>query len=98
MQKDTELTVVIFRKWKKSFDSGEGIVALFPFEDYNREYKPSLCMSYAHIGQHGGADYNHCVSNSKLAKPEEYADLKKELEEIGYNLKVAKKKQFGRSC
>lgn len=92
MKQDTEITVVIFRKWKKSFDSWEGIVALFPYEDYNRDYNPSLCMSYDYIGQHGGADYDYCVSQSKLATPEEYADLKKELEEVGYNLKVAKKK------
>lgn len=94
-QKDIEQTVVIFRKWKKSFDEDMDIVALFPYEKYS-DSNPSLCMSYAHIGQHGGADYWQCVKNSKLATPEEYADLKQELEEIGYNLKVAKKKQYGK--
>lgn len=89
MKKDTQKTVVIFRKWNKSMDEDRGIFSLFPNEDWGA----GMCASYAHIGQHGGADYNHCVRNSTLATPEEYADLKKELEGIGYNLKVSKRKK-----
>jgi hypothetical protein len=92
MKKDTEQTVVIFRKWNKSFDNGQSIIALFPYINGSMNY----VMSYEHIDQHGDADYHYVVSNSKLAKPEEYADLKKELEDIGYNLKIAKKKQYNR--
>lgn len=50
-----------------------------------------MTLSYMHIGQHGDADYQGVVSSTKLAKPEEYADLKKELESIGYDLLVRQK-------
>ncbi len=43
-------------------------------------------MAYMHIGQHGEAslDFYH---TAKLAKPEQYDELWKELESIGYELK-----------
>ena len=44
-----------------------------------------------HIGQHSTADYSYIVNTTKLAKEPEYLELKKELESIGYNLKVYKK-------
>lgn len=81
--KDTETTLVVFRKFK---DSGN-VIALFPEVDHNgRE-----CSSYMYIGQHGPADYDHCIDTTIPATPAEYADLKKELESIGYNLKIRKK-------
>lgn len=79
--KDVEVTKVIFRKFKE-----DDVIALFP-EQTNTRF--TLC--YMHIGQHSDCDYNHIVSTTKLATEEEYADLKKELESIGYNLKVIKK-------
>ena len=83
MEKDQHQTRVVFRKW-----DGD-IIALFPDEAYNTD--PRLCTSYLHVGQHGSADPKHIVASSKLATPEEYADLKKELESIGYNLLVLKR-------
>jgi len=80
-------TVVVFRKWKKS--EGGGILALFPLEQ-ERGY---LCTSYEHIGQHGAADYVGCIMRTKSAKPEEYADLKKELESEPYNYNLVVKKR-----
>jgi hypothetical protein len=88
MNKDTETTNVIFRKWNKKMDSHKGIIAMFPDEDWGA----GLCLSYEHIGHHGGAVYNHVVNNSKLAKPEEYEGLKRELSEIGYKLKIVQRK------
>jgi len=85
MTKDTGKTVVVFRKWGKN--NGGGILALFPHIDEGNY----LCLSYEHIGQHGGADYRGCISITKPAKPEEYADLQKELENIGYNLIIRKR-------
>jgi len=55
----------------------------------------NLCQSYESIGQHGAADYMHCLSATKPATPKEYASLKKELESIGYNLKVMKRVHHG---
>jgi ribosome-interacting GTPase 1 len=47
-------------------------------------------MSYMHIGQHGSADPN-IVEFTTPSTEEEYKDLKKELEGIGYNLVVRRK-------
>lgn len=80
----TEKTRVIFRK----FPDGD-IIALFPFEPH--DYAGYMCLSYMHIGQHGGADPFYLVDRTKLAIPQEYADLKSELESIGYNLEIGKK-------
>lgn len=75
-------TIVVFRAYK---DNGD-ILALFPKE---RNYpNPHLCDSYQHIGQHSSADYVHCLRITRPAKPVEYADLKRELEAIGYTLTV----------
>ena len=83
MKQDKEITKVVFRKFK-----GGDIIALFPEVQYNND--KDLCMSYQHIGQHGAASYR-LIDDTILAKPEEYSDLAKELEDIGYNLKIQKK-------
>ena len=71
---------VVFRK----HPDGD-IFALFP----ELSEGGSLCVSYAHIGQHGSADYAYCISRTKPAKPEEYFDLLAELKTRGYDsLKV----------
>ncbi len=89
MEKDTHITTVIFR-----FDKEFGVYALFPYSIYNTS---GLINSYAHVGQHSGADYNHCVNTSRLATEDEYKDLFNELENgVGYNLKVAKKRHYYR--
>jgi hypothetical protein len=78
-----EKTKVIFRKFK----NGE-IIAIFP-EIQADEYR-SMCQSYMHVGQHGAATY--AISfDIGLATPEEYADLKAELESIGYDLDIRKR-------
>jgi hypothetical protein len=47
-------------------------------------------LSYMHVGQHGEAciDFMH---DCTPAKPDEYADLKTELESIGYDLQIVKR-------
>jgi hypothetical protein len=77
---DTETTKVVFRKFQ-----GE-IIALFPEEAFTLD--PVLCSSYAHVGQHSAADYYGVLTSSKPATDAEAADLKAELESLGYNLKV----------
>jgi hypothetical protein len=86
MTKDTHITQVVFRKFK----DGE-IIALMPHEVC--DHKGSV-TSYMHIGQHGGADYNHIISTTKLATPTEALPLYQELESIGYNLVVVKKRNY----
>tara|TARA_R110000824_G_scaffold25410_1_gene88539 strand:- start:182 stop:490 length:309 start_codon:yes stop_codon:yes gene_type:complete len=83
---DEHKTKVIFRKW---VNSGE-IIALFPEEP--ADYDGYNCMSYMHIGQHGSASPLLIDTHTTLATPEEYADLRRELEvAIGYNLDIKKR-------
>lgn len=77
---------VIFRKWRKR--DGGGIIALFPTmpSDINGRY----CMSYEHIGQHGGAD-PAIMARTVAATPKEYAPLARELRALGYRLQVSQR-------
>lgn len=77
-------TRVVFRKFKDG-----DIIALFPQEAADN--KGLFCMSYMHIGQHGGADYTGMVKMTRPTTPDEYEPLKRELEQRGYDLKIAKK-------
>ena len=80
-----DLTAVVFRKWRSAPHT---ILVLFPEIDEGQ----GLCSSYDHIGQHAGANYLACVARTTPATPAEYADLKAELESIGYNLRVIKRR------
>lgn len=73
-EQDEHQTAVVFRKWVKR--NGGGIIALFPEIpcDAYRYY----CLSYQHVGQFSGADYNGVIARTGPAIEEEYADLKKE--------------------
>lgn len=84
---DKHTTEVVFRK----YNDGQ-ILALFPYE----QAYDNFCESYLHIGQHGGANYAHCINSTKPATKEEYSELQKELEGMGYNLKVIKKRSLNR--
>lgn len=81
------LTRVIFRKYR----DGE-IIALFPDMDEGR----GMIGSYMHIGQHSEADRLIVVDKTKPAKPKEYAELKAELQRIGYRLTVRKRMIYRR--
>jgi hypothetical protein len=81
MTKDTTITEVIFRMYRTN---PKTCLALFPYLDQGQ----GRVACYEHIGQHGEALYLSCMGITRPATPEEYADLKSELETIGYNLKV----------
>jgi hypothetical protein len=51
---------------------------------------PYSIMSYMHVGQHGEAT-REFFYDCKLATPDEYADLKSELQSIGYRLIIRKR-------
>ena len=81
-------TDVIFREFK-----GE-ILALFPYMIYN--YKGDVTC-YAHIGQHGSADYNYVISNSKCINEPYNLPLYSELENhVGYKLNVIKRINYNK--
>lgn len=79
-------TKVIFRVWKDNND----VIALFP-EEPAVVQDWYLCSSYMHVGQHSAAHYFKVLQQTRLAKPEEYQELKTELERLGYDLKVYKR-------
>lgn len=79
-QNNIEVTKVIFRK----FTDGD-VIALFP--ELPGSNKVSECMSYAHLGQHSQAT-TALYYDTKPCRVGEYFSLFKELESIGYNLKV----------
>ena len=81
--KDKEITEVIFRK-----ENNGDVIAAFFYLSYRRGWQTTF---YAHIGQHGWGYLDIMLRSSRAATPEEYADLKAELESIGYNLRVIKK-------
>ena len=62
------------------------VFAFFPKERYNRIEK-DIFMSYAHIGQHSSCHSDYAKECKKATK-KQYLELKKELENIGYELNV----------
>ena len=89
MEMDKEITKVIFRKWANG-----DIIALFIDQLYNDPRNLDSIMSYEHIGQHGEASFIAVLVQTDLAKPEEYAELQSELQSLGYNLQVCKRRVY----
>lgn len=93
-EKDKEKTKVIFRwvpKWKQA-------IALFP--EIPDTYDPAMCMSYMCESQHGGAHFDGIIRISVPLNPwsKEYENLKRGLENIGYNLDIRKKASYKMHC
>jgi hypothetical protein len=85
-QSSDEIIPVIFRK---DYEGGQWhITAVFPTEPGLPESGSMTC--YAHVGQHSSCSYGWYVG-TKAANPEEYSDLREELESIGYKLRVYKR-------
>ena len=83
-----EQTPVVFRIYPQG-----DVLALFPtFNHSAQAANYGKCVCYQHLGQHGEADYPGCIDSTKPATPDQYADLKRELEGLGYVLKVQTKR------
>jgi hypothetical protein len=81
---DAEETIVVFRVWR---DTGD-VIALFP-----AMHEPGyMVSSYMHTGQHGAADYAHVIAATRPATEQEYENLAAELEDLGYRLRILRKK------
>ena len=79
---------VIYRTFTGK-DGGD-VIAILPDVESNM----GSVMTYQHIGQHGEGDYRHIVSQTRLATPDEYFALHRELEQVGYEgLKMRKRLQ-----
>ena len=62
MKNPNNKTAVVFRKYKEG-----DIIALFPYEIDSGH----CIMSYQHVGQRSGADYDHMI---RCAKPEKHEE------------------------
>lgn len=82
-------TKVVFFIEKGNGTENETPFAFFPEEHFTWDKTDGRFTAYAHVGQHTACHIDYAKS-CRLAKPEEYADLKKELESIGYNLEIVK--------
>lgn len=80
MKQDKEQTIVKFL-----MGSGKDLMAYFPDILYadNRDYR----VAYSHVGQHSACSPAY-ANECRYAKKKEYKNLQKELEQIGYNLKI----------
>lgn len=56
MEKDTELTTVVFRRW------GKDIIAIFP--EIPATLNPDECDSYMLVGEHGACDPIHVLKQT----------------------------------
>jgi len=82
---DPAVVPVIFR----CFPGGE-VLAVFPSLPGSHDWLRDCC-SYQHVGQHGSCSLDY-AQFTQPATPDEYADLKGELERIGYRLEVVKRR------
>lgn len=79
-----EKTAVVFRVWRDT----NTVIALFP----NEREVSGCVMSYEHVGQHGAADYAHVINATRPANADESSALRQELQGIGYNLVVYRRR------
>lgn len=73
---------------------GGEVTAILPDYECNR----GRVMTYVHLGQHGEADTDYC-RGGRLARPEEYAALHRELQSIyepEYTLRIMKRVNWGK--
>lgn len=94
---DTQETKVIFRKWNKSVDKNQGIIAIFP-EDIAWTRSMCDCEAWERVNEFGDTDnWSPCVpkvviKGSKPATESEYQEDKNYLENhYGFKLKVLKR-------
>lgn len=88
---DETETPVLFRA---QMEAGSlWVTAVFPCEP-NDISRPDMFTVYQHVGQHGGGSLGW-YHGTRAAKPDEYADLQRELESApyGYRFKVYKRMQ-----
>lgn len=86
MKTDKRKTKVKFLMEPEDGDFKGGVLAIFPEIDYFT--KPSdTKLAYCNTNQHSPCSMEY-ADKCSIATPEQYAHLKKELENIGYNLEI----------
>lgn len=74
-------TGVVFRVFRKK---PHEVIALFTESYRDGSCNRGNCMSYMHVGQHSEAGPWHVIRATRPATKEEYTDLMRELQDIGY--------------
>lgn len=87
MQKDNFKTDVIFRKEKDG-----SILAVFPYMVFN--FRGNV-VCYSHVGQHCEMNWDY-LRETKPINQNDAKDLFFELESIGYNLNIIKKRNYNK--
>lgn len=65
-------------------EDDNSVLAVFPQLNYNKRMSGNFKkVCYSHIGQHSGCTKSY-YQGLKRALPEQYQDLKSELESMGY--------------
>lgn len=84
---------VIFRIYPES--QGGEVIALFP-EDASSTSSYYRCTAFVHMGGHTDCDPWDVIKSTRLATPEEYAEIKLELERAPYrySLQVCKRQSL----
>lgn len=92
--KNNTQTAVVFRTWKGSHKE---TTALFPYEiESFGQHGNVACSCFEHIGQHGGADYENVIRQTRPATAEEIAELTRELTAAPYeyNLRPIRRRNY----
>ena len=86
---DDHDTIVIFR-----VDRGirGSVFALMP--EVPADETGHFCTVYEHVGQHGAADYHHCIAMSRPADVWQYSPLLAELEGLGYRVAIRRRATY----
>ena len=84
---------ILFRMEKINEEGNEQPLALFP---HNVADLRGNVTCYAHTGQHSAADYDYTMKKSRPASYEEYEPLIEELQSIGYELEVIKRRNYNK--
>lgn len=82
-----EITKVVFLMDKAEEGVNSTPFAFFPEDRYTNNHNNDHFESYAHVGQHSPCQLAYAKA-CELATPEQYNDLKRELEGLGYNLEI----------
>lgn len=84
MKQDKHFTRVAFRK----FEDGS-VIAIMPDDIWLDGRNNTLLTSYMHVGKHGGCSHE-LLTELDIAVRKEYKDLWRELESLGYKLRLYK--------
>lgn len=88
-KEDKQITKVVFLIDHPMNDDvhDSELFAFFPYMKFTTFPNNDTCTSYTHNGQHSPCSLIY-AKECKVATPEQYKDLKRELEWLGYNLEI----------